>query len=281
MRPNGLRRTAIGLTLTGIDHIDKVHIAVIVRIIVSPIDRILLIGQAASFNNSIGCVLVIAFVIIRIACIIICSVISHIATQGHRTKHIKLRTIRSVTLICKILTCRRIASINRTVQRVTQLIERSLRVTALHALVAEVRQDNHSLRCHVRFGTDILTLTASNTFRTACFRNCGRRSLAYFDIHAVDLTYLFTVTINRVVVKLITNHLHFDGCTICLRACLPSPTRRNSASSHHQTAQYCNNCNPLHVYSFLLNLLYSSFRKSVQSYCFFLIYANLQHKKMT
>ena len=242
MRPDGLGCTTIRLTFTGIDHIDEIYVSVIVRIVVSPVDAELLIRQTASFYHGICSMLVIAIIVSRV----VCTIIGHIATKVHRTKHVKLRTISAIGLICKILTSRRITGIDCTVKRVAEFIERSLRVTALHALIAEINQDDHALRSEIRFRSDILALTTSNSLSTTRFRYFGSRCLANYFVHAIYFTYAQSFFVNGIVIEFISNHLYFDGRTISLRACLPSATSRHCISSKRHGAQHHRHKNFLH-----------------------------------
>ena len=223
MRPDGLGRTAVGLTFAGIDDIDEVNISVIIGVVVCPVNGVLLVRQDTRLHHNVRRVLIIAFCII-----FICSVIGECAAQGDRTINVKLRTVGTLTLVCKILCSRRITAIDRAVQRIAQLVKRSLRMTGLHALVGEISQDNYALRRQIRRSAYIFALTACHGFGAMRLDHFRCRSLAYYLVHTVNLTYLLTRAVDGIVIELVTDGHYLDDGTVGLGYRAPLTVRRNS-----------------------------------------------------
>ena len=234
MRPDGLRCTAISLTFTGIDDINEIYVAITIGVIVRPVDCKLLVSQNTSFHYCVGSMLVITFISTRI----IRSIISHIAAEVDRTKHVKLRTVSTVRLVCKILTCRRITAIHCTIERVAQFIKSGLRMSGLHGFISEVRQNNDSLWCEVRLRTDLLALATGYTFRTACFRNCLCRRLTHNLVHAVDFANLLSVLVYGVMIELISDGHYLNLGTISLSYGTPSAACRYCVYCHSKDAYH-------------------------------------------
>ena len=143
MRPDGSSCAAISLTFACVNNIYEIDITVFVRVVVGEVQTaVLLVCQYTGLYYGICRVLVIAFVLIRITRVFVCSVICHISAQRHRTIHVKLRTVTAVRLIRKILRSRAVVLatvfVDRAVGRVTQLVKHSLRVAALHSVVFEI-----------------------------------------------------------------------------------------------------------------------------------------------
>ena len=233
MRPDRVGRTAVRFSLTGIDHIHEIHIAVIVPVVVSEIQIVILvISQNTCFNHSVCCVFVIFTYVL--------TVIILLFTQRHRTIYIELRLILTVRLIFEILCSRTVSAVRRAVLAGDHIFHYLCRVSGLEADIREVRQDQQSARCGVRRSTHVLAHFASLRLRTTGTRRCLTRCLTYHFEHTVlVLAYFLSVTVDHIVVVFVTKLLYLDGRAICLGTGLPSATCRHCIYRQRHTTNDC------------------------------------------
>ena len=227
MRPDGIGATAGRFAFAGIDDIDKVYLAIVIRVIKREVHA-QCIDQFAGLHNHIGR----SHIVVR-RCPIVFAVVLDIIAERNGSIDIEDRMIGTVGLVAKVLCCRRIVRsaglIDLTILGVAERVDDRVRMRFQELLVGKIDHDDYSPRREIRRHAELFAHFAGFVGGTACLQLGGRRSLSDHFVHALSIQFdLLPVAVDETMCELVTHDLQVDGRTIRLRISDPSRTSGNS-----------------------------------------------------